>query len=185
MTTSALSAPTSSKESTPPHPTFPLNGAVVDGAATTFEWLGVPEATAYHLQVAPDRQFVRDVLELHLGGSTSVALHNTLPPLDRPYFWRIRATSPVGETRWSPYGRFFSGNDAQVDSFRAEKEGRELEERRKAAKDRARKEAELDLIPFIERDDTIPSASISRILGLTMIISFLLVLASVLLATVI
>ncbi len=133
--TSAGSAPSARlSESPPPHPSSPLSGAVVDGTAVTFVWNGVPDATGYRLQVAPDRQFVRDVLEIETGLGTSVALQDTLPPSDAPRFWRVQAETPDGPTRWSPYGRFYSGSDAAVDAFRAKREAEDLEARKQAAR---------------------------------------------------
>ena len=179
--------PTSSarpSELSPPHPTSPLNGAVVDGAAVTFAWNGVPDATGYRLQVAPDRQFVRDVLEIETGVSTSVALHDTLPPSETSRFWRVQAETPDGPTRWSPYGRFYSGSDAAVDAFRAECEAEELEERKRATREQVEKEARLDLIPWVERDDTIPSRVEAGSLGTAMILSFVLTLLVIIVATI-
>lgn len=184
MTTATGTSGTQSLEMTPPHPTSPLNGAVVDGAAATFEWQAVPDAVEYGLQVAADRQFARDLLEVDAGGATSIALYDSLPPTRRPYFWRVRATTSSGETRWSPYGRFFAGNDAEVDAFRSAEEEQAQEQRRAAARRRAERESELDMLPFTERDDTILSAKTSKIIWLTLIASFMLVLASALLATV-
>ncbi|MDX1439592.1 MAG: hypothetical protein R3284_06795 [Rubricoccaceae bacterium] len=181
--TTATSAPAGqSAEYTPPHPESPLNGAVVDGAAVTFAWHGVDNASDYILQIASDRQFARDVLELHTVGSTSISLHNTLPPISRPYFWRVRATLADGETRWSPYGRFFAGNDAQVDAFQAEEEARLQEERREAVRIEAERQARLDLIPYVERDDTIPNARLAATIGSLMIFSVFLVAVAILLA---
>ncbi len=146
--TSAGSAPSGRfNKLPPPHPTSPLSGAVVDGTAATFVWNGVPDATGYRLQVAPNRQFVRDVLEIETGVSTSVALRDTLPPSDAPRFWRVQAETPDGPTRWSPYGRFYSGSDAAVDAFRAGCEAEELEARKPAAREQAAKAARLDLMP--------------------------------------
>ncbi|MCH8030293.1 MAG: hypothetical protein IIB09_00540 [Bacteroidetes bacterium] len=125
----------------PPHPSSPLGGAVVDGTSVTFVWNSVPQATGYRLQVAPNRQFVRDVLEIETGVSTSVTLHDTLPPSDTPRFWRVRAEALDGPTRWSPYGRFYSGSDAAVDAFRAGCEAKELEARIQATREQVKREA--------------------------------------------
>ena len=125
----------------PPHPSSPVNGAVVDGGAVTFDWSDVADATGYRLQVAPDRQFARDVLEMETGVGTSVALQDTLPPSDAPRFWRVQAETPDGPTRWSPYGRFYSGSDAAVDAFRVEQEAEELDVRKQAAREQAKREA--------------------------------------------
>ena len=182
--TSVPSAPYARpSEPSPPHPSSPLNGAVVDGIAVTFAWSGVPDATGYRLQVAPDRQFARDVLDIETGVSTSVALHNALPPSDTPRFWRVQAETPNGLTRWSPYGRFYAGSDAAVDAFRAEQEAAELEARKQTARRQAEEEARLDLIPFIERDDTIPSSVESGSLGIAMILAIILVGLLIVLAT--
>lgn len=133
--TSSSSAPSARlSKLPPPHPSSPLNGAVVDGAAVTFVWDAVPDAIGYRLQVAPDRQFVRDVLEIETGVGTSVAWQDTLPPSDAPRFWRVQAETPDGPTRWSPYGRFYSGSDAAVDAFRAKREAEDLEARKQAAR---------------------------------------------------
>ena len=182
--TSAGSAPSARpSEFPPPHPSSPLSGAVVDGTAVTFVWKGIPDATGYRLQVAPDRQFVRDLLEIETGVSTSVALHDTLPPSDAPRFWRVQAETPDGPTRWSPYGRFYSGSDAAVNAFRAEYEAEELEERKRATREQIEKEARFDLMPWVERDDTIPSRVEVGILGMAMILSFVLILLAIVMAT--
>ena len=183
MTSAASASSARSPELPPPHPTSPLNGAVVDGAAVTFAWNGVPDATGYRLQVAPDRQFVRDVLEIKAGISTSVALHDTLPPSDSPRFWRVQAQTPDGVTRWSPYGRFYSGSDAAVEAYRAEREAEELEARKQAAREQVEKAARLDLVPWVKRDDTIPSRIEVGSLGTAMILSFVLTLLVIIVAT--
>ena len=140
--TSAGSAPSARpSEFPPPHPSSPLGGAVVDGTSVTFVWNSVPQATGYRLQVAPDRQFVRDVLEIETGLGTSVALQDTLPPSDAPRFWRVQAETPDGSTRWSPYGRYYSGSDTAVDAFRVEQEAEELDVRKQAAREQVKREA--------------------------------------------
>ena len=113
----------------------------MDGTAVTFGWSGRPAATGYRLKVAPNRQFVRDVLEIETGVSTSVTLHDTLPPSDTPRFWRVQAEALDGPTRWSPYGRFYSGSDAAVDAFRAGCEAKELEARIQATREQVKREA--------------------------------------------
>ncbi len=185
MTTTALHPPKGTTELTPPNPSTPINGTVVDGAAVTFTWQGVSQFVSYALQVASDRQFTRDVIDVLAGESTSIALHDALPRTDHPYFWRVRAMTSEGESGWSPYGRFFAGSDAQVDEFRRAEEEGALNRRREAARKHATQKAEQELIPYIERDDTIPSASMSKTIGWSLIASFLLVLAVILLATVI
>lgn len=168
----------------PPRPSSPLNGAVVDGASVTFVWNDVPGATGYRLQVAPDRQFVRDVLEIETGVSTNVTLRDTLLPSETPRFWRVQAERQDGPTRWSPYGRFYSGSEAAVDAFRAEREAKEMEARKQSARKQVEEEARLDLIPFVERNDTIPSPVEAGSLGIAMILSFILVLLAIVLATI-
>ncbi len=125
----------------PPHPTSPLSGQVVSGSAITFEWKGVPEATEYLLQIAVDRQFVRDIRELRARDSLSIVLHDPLPAAAMPYFWRVRAVTSSGETRWSPYGRFFVGSDAQVEPYWLEEEDQAQRRRRDEAPKRAIDEA--------------------------------------------
>lgn len=183
MTSATLPTMQPSAELVPPNPDSPINGEIVDVTAVSFAWQPVDGARNYTLQVAPDRQFARDVIELQTEGSTSVAVHNALSEIDRPYFWRVRAITGSGETRWSPYGRFVAGNDAQVDGFRAEQEAKATEERRRQAREDAQREAKLALIPYVERDDTIPSKGTAKGIGFAFIASFTLVLLAVLLAT--
>ena len=130
-------APSRAAEPAPPAPNAPLGGAVVDGAAATFSWRGVHGASRYRLQLSPDRRFARDVLDLDAGPSTQLALLDALP-LGQPLFWRVRAETPQGPTRWSPYGRFVPGSGDAADAFRAQEEAAEAA----AHRERLRREAE-------------------------------------------
>jgi len=167
----------------PPRPLAPLGGALVDPAAVPLRWEGVPGATGYAVQLSPDRSFRRHVLTLSLGAATEVVLTGLLPATPARLFWRLRATTPDGVTRWSPYGRFHTAPDAAVDGYRAAVEAAQAEARREALRRQAEDEAARDLVPFIDREDTIPSAAEVRALGLTMILSVVVTVLAVLAAT--
>jgi len=169
-------------ESAPPSPVAPLGGTVVDGAAVTFTWRGVPGATRYRLQLSPDRQFARDVLDLDAGPSTQLALLDALP-LGVPLFWRVCAETPEGATRWSPYGRFVPATDDAADAFRAKQEAAHAEAQRERLRREAEAAAARDLVPFFERDDAIPSDREAGGVGLAMILSIVLVVLATLAAT--
>ncbi|MDX1419915.1 MAG: hypothetical protein R3181_08110 [Rubricoccaceae bacterium] len=180
----APSAPsTAPTDLAPPAPLDPLGGAVVDGAAPTFSWRGVPGAVRYLLQLAPDRQFARDVLELDAGPSTQLALLDALPPADGPLFWRVRAVTARGTTRWSPYGRFVPGTDDAAEAFRQQQEAARTEARREQIRREAEAAAARDLVPLCERDDTIPSDAEAGGIGIAMILSIVAVGLAVVLVT--
>ena len=95
----------------------------------------------------------------------------------------MQAETLDGLTRWSPYGRFYSSSAAAVNAFRAGCEAKELEARIQASREKAAKEARLDPMPWVERDDTIPSPVEAGSLGMVMILSFILTLLAIVMAT--
>ena len=158
----------------PPRPLTPLSGAIVDRAAVSFQWRGVPDARGYHLEVGPDRQFTRGVVALDAGPSTELTLTDAVPTTDAPLFWRVRAVLSGGATRWSPYGRFHVGSDDAVDAFRARQEAEHAEARKARLRRRMEEEAARDLIPHHERGDATPHDLEVASIGIVMIASFVL-----------
>ena len=142
----------------------------------------MPGASRYRLQLSPDRRFARDVLDLDAGPSTQLALLDALP-LGQPLFWRVRAETPQGPTRWSPYGRFVPGSGDAADAFRAQEEAAEAAAHRERLRREAEEAAARDLVPFVERDDTIPSDREAGGLGVAMVLSVVLVVLAILAAT--
>ena len=177
------SAASSVSSTAPPRPIDPLSGAIVDRAAITFQWAGVPGARGYRFEVSPDRQFARGVVGFEAGPSTELTLVDAVPATDAPLFWRVRAQLSSGPTRWSPYGRFHVGTDDAVDAFRARQEAERAEARKEALRRRAEEEAERDLLPYWERDDTTPSDAEIAGIGMTMILSIVAVALAVLIVT--
>ncbi len=166
------STPSRPLDAAPPRPLSPLGGAVEDGAAVTFLWAGVPGARRYHLEVGPDRQFVRGTTAFGAGDSTAFTLHDALPAADAPLFWRVRAELDGGTTRWSPYGRFHVGGDAAVDAFRARREAERAEARKARLRQEAEEAAARDRVPHWERGDTVPSDFEIASYGVLMLASF-------------
>lgn len=170
---SAATAPRPT-DAAPPRPLAPLGGAVVDAAAPAFRWEPTPGAHRYRLQIAADRQFTQDVVEVDAGPSTQLALHDLVPVQAQPLFWRVRAETAAGLTRWSPYGRFVPGPDAAVEVFRERAAREAAEARRAAARRRAAEQEERDLLPWHERPDLVYTDGQVRALGLAFIIAGLL-----------
>ncbi|NNF58122.1 MAG: hypothetical protein HKN04_07750 [Rhodothermaceae bacterium] len=184
LAASPLSSPASAASSVaPPRPLDPLSGAIVDRAAITFQWVGVPGARGYRFEVSPDRQFARGVVGFDAGPSTELTLVDAVPATDAPLFWRVRAQLAGGPTRWSPYGRFHVGTDDAVDAFRARKEAERAEARKEELRRRAEEEAARDLLPYWEREDTNPSDTEIAGIGLTMILSIIAVALGILIVT--
>lgn len=158
----------------PPRPLRPLSAAVVDHASVSFQWEGVDGARGYRLQIAPDRQFGRGVTELDVGQSTDFTLVDALPVSGSQLFWRVRAEFEDGPSRWSPYGRFLVGSDDAAMAYDAQREAERIEARKAYLRERAQAETARDLVPYWERDDTIPSDVESGALWLAMLLSFVL-----------
>lgn len=179
-----LTAPPLDATLAPPRPLAPLGGAIVDATTVTFSWNAVPGATAYEVQVSPSRQFAQGMLSFNAGPSTQLAVFHPMPAQDGSLFWRVRAKTPKGLTRWSAYGRFSPGSDDAVDAFRAQEEAKAAAARKAELHAQAKAKAELDLVPLWERDDTNPSDGEAAVLGITLILSFLVTLLAILAVTV-
>jgi hypothetical protein len=167
----------------PPTPLAPLSGAVVAGDRVPFSWTALPGARRYTLQIAADRQFTHDVAEVDAGPSTEVLLESALPASGAPRYWRVRAETAQGPTRWSPYGRFVAGSDKAADAYRAEREAERAATAREAFRRRAEEQAARDLVPYFLRDDTIPSDAEAGGVGIAMILSVLIFVLAALMAT--
>ena len=165
-------APTASAPRTSsdvPRPLAPLDGAVVDASAVPFSWRGVPGATGYRLQVASSPDFTGDVLDVDAGETTALTLYGALPVRDTEFVWRIRAEGIAGEAAWSGYGRFVASHDDAVEAYQNEQDHTRAEAAKEAARRREAAEANLDLIPHYERDESVTTAGEASTLILMMI----------------
>lgn len=155
-----------------PRPLSPLDGALVDASAVPFSWRGVPGASHYLIQIAPTSAFDRDVIDVDAGPTTSLTLYGTLPMREDDLYWRVRAEG-AGEDGWSGYGRFVPTHDDAVEAFRNEQDMARAEAAKESARQREAREAELDLIPPYERDESVTTTGAASTLIL-MLITFLL-----------
>jgi hypothetical protein len=183
MTLTAPASTRAAAPAVPPAPLAPLGGAVVESDRAPFSWSGVPGAARYTFQVASDRQFIHDLVEVDAGPSTEVLLQGAFAASAAPRFWRVRAEMPGGPTRWSPYGRFVAGSYAATDAYRLQREAEQTAAVREAARRHAEEQAARDLVPFYQREDTIPSDGEAGGIGIAMILSALITLLAALLAT--
>lgn len=156
-----------------PRPLAPLDGAVVDASAVPFSWRGVPGAAGYRLQVAASPDFAGDVLEVDAGETTALTLYGALPVRDTEFVWRIRAEGVAGEGAWSGYGRFVASHDDAVEAYRNERDLERSEAAKEAARRREAAEADLDLIPHYEREESVTTAGEASTL-LLMLVTFAL-----------
>ena len=82
----------------------PPDGTVDAPLALTLHWLESPEALTYHLQLATDVLFGNLVIDQ----SGIAALEWPVSGLDAntTYFWRVSATTPLGDGAWSTTWHF-------------------------------------------------------------------------------
>ena len=96
------------KQSTPPDLVSPIDLAVVNTPATTFQWDAVESARRYRLQVDNEASFVSPIDDI-LTDSTSYT-SNTTYPSGTTLYWRVRADAENGSTyvglTWSTSGTF-------------------------------------------------------------------------------
>ena len=104
------------------------------------------------------------MLELDAGASTEVALSGLVPATGHRLFWRVRARTADGATRWSRYGRFYPAVGPALDRFREGLDAARLAQRKKAAYDRLVRERELALVPHWEREDAVTSTATFTVL---------------------
>ncbi len=142
----------------PPRPVSPLGGAIEDAQATTLSWLSVDGATGYVAEVARDRLFQRIVVTVPTGAANQVTLNDMLSA-GTTLYWRVRAQTRNGETRWSPYGRFVAGSDSQYAAYRRQEEGRKQAKKRDQESAREKRTGEDSILPFYQRPDRVPSDS--------------------------
>ena len=64
----------------------------------------------------------------------------------------------TGEAAWSGYGRFIASNDDAVEAYRNEQDHARSEAAKAAARRREATEADLDLIPHYEREESVTTA---------------------------
>ena len=89
-----------------PHPVDPVDGAVTDGLATSFEWEPVADAASYRLQVASDPDFDHVQFDADLGRTQSITLYDLLPLDGAELLWRVEARDRSNKAVWSPAERF-------------------------------------------------------------------------------
>jgi len=83
-----------------PTPRQPAPDVPVEDAAPTLEWTAVPNATTYHLQVAPRDTFDTLLFDSNVGNLTSITLYDVVPQDGGTYFWRVRAETSSDEAPW-------------------------------------------------------------------------------------
>ena len=153
-------------EAEPPAPQAPLGGEVVDAAAVALRWAPVPGAGGYDVEISPHAAFDRDVLALDAGTATEVSLPGLVPATGHRLFWRVRARTDRGATRWSRYGRFYPALGAPVDQFREGLDAAHAAVRRRREYERRARDRELALVTPHERPDaTTDRATLAVLLG--------------------
>ncbi|MBE0645856.1 MAG: T9SS type A sorting domain-containing protein [Bacteroidetes bacterium] len=97
---------TSGSTLTAPSLMMPLNGAIGLPTTTNLRWNPVPDADAYHLQIAFDDQFT-SLVDEQTGLTGLTALASNLA-FDTDYWWRLRAgnTSSTAQSDWSRAWKF-------------------------------------------------------------------------------
>lgn len=91
----------------PPVPVRPIQGDAVDPEGATLTWDGVPEASGYRVQVSDADSFEEPSVDLTLGHTPHLTLHEHLSTADGTLFWRVRALFPNGtEGPWSETVQF-------------------------------------------------------------------------------
>lgn len=160
----------------PPRPLGPLGGEVVDAVTVSLRWTPVRGADGYDVELSPHPGFGRDVLTLHAGAATEIALPGLVPAVGRRLLWRVRARVGGAATAWSRYGRFYPAGDAAVERFRGGLDDALAAQRRQRDHARLAKERELDLLPLHERPDAVTTtATLAAVLG--MLLSGLVIIA--------
>jgi hypothetical protein len=92
------------KESVPPGPIAPGNGATVS-AQPTFQWSAAENARTYHIQVAQDPSFGHPLEDATTDATAYTS--STTYPAGVPLYWRVRANDWRGQgLNWSPVWHF-------------------------------------------------------------------------------
>jgi hypothetical protein len=90
----------------------PRNRDVTDNTQPTFEWVAVPGATHYSLQVA--RDFLFTDLVLDAPALTDTQFTSAAPLPDDAYFWRVRADIGGDLTPWAAEWLFVVNTGSRV-----------------------------------------------------------------------
>lgn len=154
ITASSTSAAVSNTP--PPRPVSPLGGAVEDAQVATFSWLSVEGALGYTVEVARDRLFQQTIVTVPVGAANEVTLTNLLP-IAQTLYWRVRARTNKGETRWSPYGRFTAGSDSSFAAYRRAEESKRQARAKEQDRVRSSRVSEDSMLPTYQRQDSVPS----------------------------
>lgn len=106
-----MATPTSHTQDVPtasvptPTPTHPVAGRSVADDAPTFDWVSVPDADAYRLQLAASDDFETIYYDESVEGPTSLSLSDVLPDEATMVSWRVRAETGA-QAPWSEPARF-------------------------------------------------------------------------------
>ena len=83
-----------------PTPRQPAPDTPVEDAAPTLQWTAVPNATTYHVQVAPSDSFDTLLFDSNVGDLTSITLYDVVPQDGGTYVWRVRAETASNKAPW-------------------------------------------------------------------------------------
>ena len=82
----------------------PANGASGQNFTPSISWESVPGANRYDFMLSTDYNHENPIVELSTTGTTFIPDEELQP--NSFYFWRVRASGPAGESRWSNTFRF-------------------------------------------------------------------------------
>lgn len=100
-------------------PVTPVGGVSVEARTAEFTWTHVPEATEYHLQIAPEADFAETYFDAPVGETTTLSVYDVLPEDGSTCYWRVRGIRPDGPTDWSGVAHFVASPDPIVEQANA------------------------------------------------------------------
>src|SRR5690606_41139398 len=97
--------PTSS--TTPPLTLLqPLNNSTLNTSGPTFDWVELPDALTYSLQVSTDASFSNVVLSMENIIESDLELDSGTLSDSTSYYWRVRGITASGATEWTGSNSF-------------------------------------------------------------------------------
>ncbi len=126
----------------PGEPLRPDHGVPVEGGSVTLLWTAVPNARAYDVQVGRDETFERPVFATSVEASNSLSLLELLPETGAVYYWRVRPVAEGAPGLWSRAASFRATTDRDVEAHANRKDVAAAEQRRKDAREDARRQRE-------------------------------------------
>jgi len=97
------------------HPVTPVGGISIEARTAEFTWTHVPEATEYHLQIAPEADFADTYFDASVGNATTLSVYDVLPEDGSTCYWRVRGIRPEGPTDWGGVAHFVASPDPIVE----------------------------------------------------------------------